>query len=269
MDYVLAYEIGSGIEGRVFDEASLSYLKQRMVVNSMTEILLFLKIRVPVYRDDGKEPFCTAVYDARAGFDETFIEQCYEKLVVELPSNWKHQPEDYTLFLVHSRRKVAICTRGGEKNLFTERFSELHFKAPKEYSSFELMDLAGKFTWFGHSNHTAAIDSIAYDDKEMFQEELNLYEKEDFQFWNEEKVSDFITSYLSLLRMTLDPVSCRSEANRRLILNVFLMFVSAYWKNFLCGVQHPREGILEAFQNRSGSLGLSDPTCCRGHNCSI
>ena len=115
--------------------------------------------------------------------------------------------------------------------MLSKRDNQLYFLGLKGYSSTTFEDINLFFTWGngGCISLDIAIERIAEDNTNLskipFQGSFPDYGQH-FSRWSLPKIIEFMKTYLTLVRTTLDPTTCRREANRRLILDVIFLVIS-------------------------------------------
>jgi hypothetical protein len=178
------------------------------------------------------------LYSTEKGFEKDFIVQATGLLLASLANSQKGLVSAFRLYINNCPPVPPDSCENNEILFFRRNSISMIFLGPKGYSDFTFADLDGKFEWDGDTqradevSHLIATDAL---DKIPFFNEFQNYDSH-FMQWELERIIDHFFTSFALLRISLDPNSCRSEANRRLILNeIFkVMFGCLSFKVFSC-----------------------------------
>jgi len=256
-DFTKAFKIQTSDGNVIYDDKSIGKLKQALSLNKESEIdfCVLLDIDLRILKSDGLHVIGTVKFLTNKGFDNKFIDKATMNLKNSLAKNRKNLWNSYHLKILLEEpptAKNSISYLNNEHLLFEMDTTTLCFIGLKGYSDFSLRDLDGRFEWDEKFlDEQDALRQIATNDASSspFIHDFIKY-KSHFAKWNMEKILKFLSLYLSLVRISLDPQTSRSEANRRLILNaIFLTLSSLTFRCFSCeyyitqGDMEPNERI--------------------------
>jgi hypothetical protein len=232
----------------VVNAAPQTYLRPEISSTSpVVRFKLYLSINLMRIKSNKLEKIGHVAYSTEKGFEKGFIAKADAILLASLANSQKHLASAFRLYIYSLGPPVQEDPFENNETVFFEKNSiSMIYLGPRGYSDFKFTDLDGKFEWEGDiKTDNEVLHNIANDalDEIPFSNEFQNYNSH-FERWELERIIDHLFTSFVLLRISLDPDSCRTEANRRLILNeIFKVMGCLSFRVFSCEYWITREEL--------------------------